>query len=85
MMQGWYSPLHLACKFGHEQIIWLLLEFGATWSIPDKVLYLALRFACACVLTDHELYPRRRKRHHYSGQCGMAKPPSRIEWTRYVR
>lgn len=36
--KGWYSPLHLACKHGHEQIIWTLLEHGAKWNLADKVL-----------------------------------------------
>lgn len=37
MMQGWYSPLHLACKRGDADLIWLLLERGAKWSTVDKV------------------------------------------------
>lgn len=82
-MQGWYSPLHLACKFGHEQVIWLLLESGATWSLTDKVLltycmYLSGRHHAVCC-------QRRRKRRRSSGPCGMAKPLSRIEWIRLSR
>jgi hypothetical protein len=35
--QGWYSPLHLACKRGDADLIWLLLDRGAKWTAVDKV------------------------------------------------
>ncbi|KAI9979393.1 hypothetical protein PInf_030413 [Phytophthora infestans] len=42
---GWYSPLHLACKAGSEEMIWLLLNNGANWNLPDKAKKSPLQWA----------------------------------------
>ncbi|KAG7394050.1 Ankyrin Repeat [Phytophthora boehmeriae] len=42
---GWYSPLHLACKLGSEEIVWLLLKHGANWNLPDKAKKTPLQWA----------------------------------------
>jgi ankyrin repeat protein len=43
--QGWYSPLHLACKAGSEELIWLLLDGGANWNLVDKAKKTPLQWA----------------------------------------
>jgi ankyrin repeat protein len=34
---GWYTPLHLAAKGGHEAVCAYLMENGARWGKKDKV------------------------------------------------
>jgi ankyrin repeat protein len=34
---GWYTAIHLACRYGFKEVAEKLLDAGATWKIEDKV------------------------------------------------
>lgn len=79
--KGWYSPLHLACKHGHEQIIWTLLEHGAKWSLADKVswsnrgILTMPKSSHAIFVFLYGLWHCRASERPCSGLCERGKPP----------
>lgn len=52
---GWYTPLHVACKYGYEDVAKCLLKHGAKWHIRDKYRATPLRWA---IRSGHSLLGR---------------------------